>query len=128
MNREKTKSSRHIATGRLGEQIAQEYLNGIGYRIVAQNVRTPYGEIDLIAQQEETWVFVEVKTRRTHSLGPPEISVDARKQTHMLNAIAHYIQSALLQNISWRIDVIAIQLTGANTPPEITHFENALSC
>lgn len=116
-----------MATGRQGESMAREYLINNGYSVLSTNVRTPYGEIDLIARQAETWVFVEVKTRRTQSLGPPEISVDARKQAHMLKAVQHYCQNNLPPEAPWRIDVIAIQITGRHPAPEIMHFENALS-
>ena len=119
-------TGRNISTGRLGEKLAREYLTRSGYNVIRQNERTPYGEIDLIACQENTWVFVEVKTRRTRSLGPPEVSVDARKQEHLLNAVAFYCQNYLTENEPWRIDVIAIQIDH-HDEPEIHHFENALA-
>ena len=117
----------HIATGRLGEKLAREYLTNAGYTILNQNERTPYGEIDIIATQDDVYIFVEVKTRRSKSLGPPEISVDSRKQAHLLNAVAFYCQHNFTQDVPWRIDVISVQINGRDALPEIIHFENALS-
>jgi putative endonuclease len=127
MSVSKSLAGERIATGRLGENLAREHLSQGGYTIIAQNIRTPYGEIDLIAQQDDTWIFVEVKTRRTHSLGPPEISMSARKQEHLLNAVQFYCLNNIPQNAAWRIDVIAVQVLGDRMPPEILHFENAVT-
>lgn len=127
MKKGESSSGHHMQTGRLGEEIARTHLIHSGYSVQAQNERTPYGEIDLIACHQGTWVFVEVKTRRTKSLGPPEISVHNRKQEHLLKAVQYYCQNHLAENVAWRIDVIAIQLMGNNLPPEIVHFENAVS-
>jgi putative endonuclease len=61
--------------GKWGEAAAARYLEARGYRILQHNVRTPYGEIDLIASQESRVVFVEVKTRTSLSYGLPEAAV-----------------------------------------------------
>lgn len=119
------------ALGKWGEAQAAEYLTRLGYKIIGRNVRTPYGELDLIAQvgsgEGSELVFVEVKTRASYSLGPPEISVDRRKQAHLIASAEHYL--TLLEKLPaiWRIDVIAIQRTGAHIDPEIIHFENAVT-
>ena len=125
--------SRTQSLGRWGEQTAAQHLEEKGYTILARNQRTPYGEIDLIAQQPgtglvqtATLVFVEVKTRASRSLGRPEISVSRRKQTHLLASIQHYIQSQPSQPSDWRLDVIAIERM-PDEPACITHFENAVS-
>jgi putative endonuclease len=121
------RASAHLDTGRLGENLARQHLSQAGYTIIAQNVRTPYGEIDLIARQGDIWIFVEVKTRRSKSLGPPEISMTQRKQTHLLNSIRYYCQQNLPEDPPWRIDVLSIQVAGRFHPVEIVHFENAVS-
>lgn len=121
------KSTHRQSLGHLGESLAASYLERQGYSIVERNVRTPYGEIDLIAAHQEAIVFLEVKTRASKSLGPPEISITSKKQEHMRSAAEFYIQQhPELQN-DWRIDVITIQLGGDKTPPIIDHFENVLS-
>jgi putative endonuclease len=128
--------------GRWGEQEAARYLETRGYSLLAVNVRTPYGEIDLIARQPageptgqaslpgtgmgSTIVFVEVKARSSRTFGDPEVSVNPRKQAHLLNAAQYYIQQHPEEDCAWRIDVIAIRRCGASLPPEIVHFVNAL--
>ena len=118
--------------GKWGETLAADFLIKQGYSIIARNARTPYGELDLIAQQPEktrsdeiTIVFVEVKTRRSQSYGFPEESVTASKQEHLISAALHYLQEHPELDQDWRIDVIAIERY-QNLDPIIHHFENAL--
>jgi putative endonuclease len=116
-------SRRNQKVGAWGESVAAEYLEEHGYIIVARNVRTPYGEIDIVAEKDGLTIFVEVKTRTSSSLGPPEISVTPRKQEHMLAAAEYYAQGHELDH--WQIDVIAVEgKPGAQ--PKFTHFENAI--
>jgi putative endonuclease len=119
--------------GRWGEKLAGEFLSGQGYTILATNVRTPYGEIDLIARQAEAGsdsaeviVFVEVKTRSSNAFGYPEEAVTARKQAHLLGAAQHYLQEHPELGSVWRIDVISIERSREGKPPAIHHFENAV--
>ncbi len=114
---------RNQRVGHWGEDAACAYLVAHGYEIVERNVRTPYGEIDLIARAEGFTVFVEVKARASRSLGPPEIAITRRKQRHMLDSAAHYAQEKTVDH--WQIDVIAVQRVGDRT--EIAHFENAVA-
>lgn len=116
-------SGRNQKIGAWGESVAAEHLEKRGYAIVARNVRTPYGEIDIVAAKDDFTIFVEVKTRTSSSLGPPEISVTPRKQEHMLAAAEHYTQENEIDH--WQIDVIAVE-GKINTIPKITHFENAI--
>lgn len=121
--------TRGQAIGRWGEQQAADYLRRLGYEILDANARTPYGEIDLIARPpgHPTIVFVEVKTRRSASLGLPEISVDERKQAHLLAAVQAYLLVHPALGGDCRIDVIAIQYLPGMPEPQITHFENAIA-
>jgi putative endonuclease len=121
------KSTRRQSLGHLGESIAAAFLEKKGYTILERNKRTPYGEIDLIALWEEVITFVEVKTRASPSLGPPEISITPRKAEHMRCAAEYYIQQHPERIHDWRIDVVAIQLYASNTSPIIDHFENAIT-
>ncbi len=116
-------SSRNQKIGAWGESVAARYLEERGYNVIARNVRTPYGEIDILAEKDGFTVFVEVKTRTSSSLGPPEISVTPRKQEHMLAAAGQYAQENEIDH--WQIDVIAVE-GKPNTIPKITHFENAI--
>ena len=118
--------------GKWGEKLAADFLVKQGYTIVARNVRTPYGEVDLISQQPDksnpdgmTIVFVEVKTRRTQSYGFPEESITTSKQEHLISAALHYLQEHPEFDQDWRIDVIAIERY-ENLDPIIHHFENAI--
>ena len=108
--------------GKQGEQAAADYLKMHGYEIVAANQRTPYGEIDLIAQKDGFTIFVEVKTRTSKIFGPPEIAVSPRKQAHMRSCAEHYAQQNEIDH--WQIDVIAVEALDGRQ--EITHFENAI--
>jgi putative endonuclease len=112
--------------GRWGESQAAQYLSQKGFTILERNARTPYGELDLITRENDTLVFIEVKTRASTSLGPPEVSVSTTKQKHLLAAAQAYVQahSELIQD--WRIDVIAI-LRLKDRPPQIEHFENIIT-
>ena len=116
--------------GRWGENFAANYLTELGYEILQQNARTPYGEIDLVARlaidAEPLIVFVEVKTRSSSSFGLPEQSVSPRKQEHLLNSAQYYLQEHPELGLDWRVDVIAILRLSGDRPPAITHFENAV--
>ena len=115
--------------GRWGEQAARDYLTSMGLQIVDSNVRSAYGEIDVLARQGDMLVFCEVKTRRTRTYGHPEVAVTPRKQEHMRNAALDYLQTHDLLDSPWRIDVLAIE-KGPNDPNEsvkVTWFQNALS-
>jgi putative endonuclease len=113
--------------GRRGEAMAADYLVANGWTILAKNWRSPYGEIDLIISQNGVITFVEVKTRASKSLGPPEISITLRKGEHMRNTAEFYIQQHPELTNDWRIDVIAIQIQPGGLPPIIDHFENVIS-
>ena len=133
------KTSRQ-ALGAWGEDQAATFLKEKGYSIIERNVRTAYGEIDLVAVhqysiqglkgenvQYEMLVFVEVKTRSSRSFGYPEQSVNARKMLHMLASAQAYVQEHPELSRDWRIDVIAVTRLEKDAPPEITHFENAIT-
>lgn len=123
--------------GRWGESRVADYLHQKGYEILDRNVRTPYGEIDLIASQtttsqpaeaeERVIVFVEVKTRTTSTFGYPEESVTSRKRSHLLSAAQHYIAEHPQLGDTWRIDVIAVCRLNDRRETDILHFENAVT-
>ena len=109
--------------GKWSEQVAVEYLLSRRCDVVGQNVRTPYGEIDIIAKQGGTTLFVEVKTRTSNSMGLPEGSITARKREHMIACAEHY--TAEHEIVHWQIDVISIERK-PGMEPVITYFENAI--
>lgn len=128
-------STSRQSLGRWGESLATDYLVEGGYTILERNARTPYGEIDLVAQQLVTGssgtssvtVFVEVKTRSSRAFGFPEEAITARKQAHMMAAAQSYLQEHPELDDGWRIDVIAIQRYSSKRKPTIMHYENALT-
>jgi putative endonuclease len=111
--------------GAWGEDVAAEWLARHGYKVTARNVRTPYGEIDIIAQQGDVTIFVEVKTQTSSQTFFPEHNITPRKREHMLNAAQHYTSEHEIDH--WQIDVIAVEGKPAGaSPPVVTHFENAI--
>jgi putative endonuclease len=108
--------------GRWGETLAADYLAGQGYEIIGRNLRTKYGEIDILARQNGSLVFVEVKTRTNANFGEPESSVDARKQAHLSAAAQAYLQEHSELGSDWRFDVVAIRADRDRLRPEITLF------
>ncbi len=108
---------------RQGEDLAVRFLQARGWEIHARNVRTPYGEIDIIARDRDTWVFVEVKTRRSLRFGWPEEAISARKWQALVHSALHWLEaSEQPDDVPWRIDVIAIVVRPGHTP-DIRHFE-----
>ena len=114
--------------GRWGEAVAASYLEQRGYTILARNVRTRQGEIDLVASDEQgVVVFVEVKARTNAAFGLPEEAVDTRKLEHVFLTAGLFLQEhAELSGQDWRIDVIAIQGRPGEKVEnvQIEHFEN----
>ncbi len=99
-------------TGRAGEDMAHRYLRSHGCTIVARNYRTRSGsgEIDLVAWQGETLIFVEVKTRASADFGAPEGAVDEEKRGKLQRAARDYARRA---NVAWqetRFDIVSIVL------------------
>jgi putative endonuclease len=109
--------------GKWGEEIATDYLTRKGYEIIKRNIRTPYGEIDIIAKNNDTTIFVEVKTRTSNKMGLPEESITARKREHMISCAEHYAAENEIDN--WQIDVISLE-GKPGTEPVITYFDNAI--
>ncbi len=119
------------AVGRRGEDEAAAYLEQQGYVILARNWRTRAGELDIVARDGESLVFVEVRTRRagrqveTPTAGVPEESVTPRKQLQLLAMADEY-----LFRLPWdgptRIDVIALELARDGTVRRLAHYRDAV--
>jgi len=112
--------------GDWGEQIAVDYLISNKIKVIGRNIRTRYGEIDILGQKDGIIIFFEVKTRRTEEFGNPEDAVDYKKREHMKNSALDYMQSNLDLEMDWRIDVIAI-FVGENNKLQIRWVKNALT-
>ncbi len=119
-------SNARQSLGQWGEEQAVNYLEGKGYFVLARNVHTAHGEIDIIATREEVLVFVEVKTRRSHSFAFPEAAFTFRKQAHMVSAAQHYLEQHPETSDTWQFDVIAVEGQPGGKI-QIEHFENVIS-
>jgi len=119
-------STRRQIVGRWGEDAAAGYLAANGFTVLARNVHSAHGEIDIVASKAGSLVFVEVKTRSSHRFGYPEDSVTLRKQAYMLSAAEAYLQAHPESGESWQFDVIAVEgVPGGKA--QIEHFENVIS-
>jgi putative endonuclease len=111
--------------GQRGEQLALAHLRQQGYAILSTNWRCAHGELDIVARQHETVVFVEVRTRYAEPTDAAFESVNPRKQ-EKLTALAHlYLEAHDLEAALWRIDVIAVAIPRSGKP-HVEQVENAL--
>jgi putative endonuclease len=117
-------SSSDKTLGRSGEQLAARYLKEQGCRILEQNYRLRFGEVDLIVRDRDTLCFVEVKTRRSLAYGPGGEAVVRSKQRQLTRVALSYLQEKNLVNVSARFDVIVITNL-SDDAPEIEWFKNA---
>jgi len=120
---ERIKQSTH-ALGKSGERAALRYLKNKKYKILAQNFRLFRGEIDIIALDKNTLVFVEVKTRKSTDFGLPEESVTPSKQRQIKRIAQGFLMRNNLQDAECRFDVISI-LFDQNQGYRIRHIQNA---
>ena len=111
--------------GRKGEQRAAAFLKKKGLRIVGRGVANRCGEIDLIALDGETIVFVEVRTRQSLDAGHPAESVTLEKQARVTRAALSYLKSKKLWNRRTRFDVVAIVWPKGGREPQIEHYQSA---
>src|SRR3954466_10590843 len=111
--------------GRRGEDAAARYLKRLGYVIVARGHRDNVGEIDLIAVDGRTVVFIEVKTRTTHDAGHPADAVDDLKQRRLTRLALSYMKRHDLLDCAARFDVVAVTWPDPHGRPKIEHFKNA---
>jgi putative endonuclease len=117
-------NTNNISLGGYGEEIAVTYLKDKKYKIIDRNYRCKCGELDIIATDGKVLVFVEVKTRKNYSYGPPQLSVTQFKQRQISKAALTYVASKKLGDINARFDVIAILLLEQGKP-QINHIKNA---
>lgn len=110
---------REGTTGQQGEDSAARYLSRYGYRIVRRNFRTARGEIDLIAMDGGTLVFIEVKARFDDTKGTPAAAVDERKQARIRRAAEWYCARYRMEKRRVRFDVVAISGVGRSRRIEL---------
>ena len=108
--------------GDRGEREAARWLRRQGFRILVRGYRTPRGEIDLIAREGDTVVFIEVKTRRH---GEPAEAVTPEKQRRLSLAAIQFLKQHRLLDERSRFDVVSLVWPDAHRPPAIEHIRNA---
>lgn len=109
--------------GEQGESIACEELEKCGYTIIARRYRTRFGEIDVIADDQGTIVFVEVKTKTDCTFSDPVESVTKQKQRRLVSMADQYVADHRLDNTPCRFDVVAVDTSVA--PSRITLYKDA---
>jgi putative endonuclease len=110
--------------GHEGESAAEQYLQHKGYRIVARNLRSSLGELDLVAEDGQVLVFVEVKARRTDAFGGAIHAVHQRKQEKLIRLAAQYLARHHIKDRLCRFDVVLLQGTDT-VSSQIEHIQNA---
>jgi len=111
--------------GQRGEAEAARFLKKQDFVIVARSDRGRLGEIDLVAVDQRTVVFVEVKTRTSHDTGHPADAVDEEKQRRLTRLALTYLKRHSLLEHPARFDVVAITWPKGERKPKIEHFPNA---
>lgn len=111
-------------TGKLGEDLATEYLQKLGYKIIERNFSCKRGEIDIIAVDKEELVFIEVKTRKILTYGNPGDAVDKLKQKHIYRTAEYYLLIKNQLNVYTRIDVIEVYIK--ENGYKINHIKRAI--
>jgi len=100
--------------GASGENTACEYLSECGYRVIERNFSCKVGEIDIIAIQDDSIVFIEVKTRSSEEYGLPSEAVSRKKQGRIIKTALYYLQSNKLFDYMCRFDVIEVVIDEEN--------------
>ena len=96
--------------GRKGEEVALRFLKKKGYKIIEKNYVCKMGEMDIIAREKDTLVFVEVKTRTSMAFGPPQLAVNSTKQMQLSKVALYFLKEKRLEEVKARFDVVAVLL------------------
>jgi putative endonuclease len=114
------------ARGERGEYLARAHLEGLGYVLLHANWRIPEGEVDLIMQDGEALVFVEVRTRTSDLYGSPEASITPTKKRRLQRTAEAYLQEYDQTDVTWRIDVVAIEIDPDGRVRRLDHYPDAI--
>jgi len=115
----------NLQTGKIGENIAKDYLEKQGFKILAQNFKTKYAEIDLVAEKDKELVIVEVRTKRGDLFGTPEDSLDKRKLRKLWLNAQGYVNQVRWQG-SYRVDAVCIILKPDNSIDCLNHYPSII--
>jgi len=108
-----------LALGKWGEDLALRKVKKLGYKCITRNYRCPLGEVDLIARDGDTLVFVEIKTRRGRSLEYAKEAVDRRKRRQLSRVALAYMKSNGCSDARARFDVVVINLNEGEQDIEV---------
>ena len=108
-----------LSLGKFGEDLALKEIRGLGYKRIIRNYRCPLGEIDLIANDGDTLVFIEVKTRKGRSLAYAKEAVNDKKRRQLSKVALFYLKSNHLNEVKARFDVVAVSLSGGEQQVEV---------
>ena len=108
-----------LELGKQGEDLALKKIQGLGYKCLCRNYRCPLGEVDLVAKDGETLVFLEIKTRKGRSLGYAKEAVDARKRRQLSKVALAYMKANGCCDVKSRFDVVAISFQGVGKEIEV---------
>jgi putative endonuclease len=112
--------------GNWGEELAAQFLQDLGYRILATNYRCVYGEVDIVAQEGEELVFVEVRTRSSETFGVPEESLSRAKVRRLVATCQDYVGRCAGEDTGWRIDLVCVYLGQDRRLQRIQHLRHAV--
>ena len=115
-------TAEHLLTGKRGEELASEYVRGLGWTILEQNIFFKGGELDIVARDGSELVVVEVRTRSEGWMQSAEVSVGPRKLRRLVRTGRKYVDSRRWEG-PWRIDVVAVTLPKSGDPL-IERFED----
>jgi putative endonuclease len=111
--------------GTRSERAAGRYLRRAGFRVVAWNVNTPYGEIDIVALDGRSVVFVEVRSTESHDSSRAAESVDERKQRKLTEAALDFLRRRNLLDHPARFDVLILSWPPGRREPHVEHHRQA---
>lgn len=108
-----------LELGKFGEELALRKIKRLGYKKIVRNFRCPLGEVDIIARDGDTLVFMEIKTRKGRSIGYAKEAVNARKKRQISKVALAYMKSIDCSDLRARFDVVAISLGRGKTEIEV---------
>lgn len=108
------------AVGSSGETVAASHLKRAGYRILERHATAHWAELDIVAEDRGTLVFVEVRTRSAKGPVRPEDTVVGKKRQHLERSIQLYLGRNGWEQRPWRLDVVAVELS--TNPPTVRHY------
>jgi putative endonuclease len=111
--------------GMRGEELAARHLAQVGLTVIERNVRLPGGEIDLVAREDDEFVFVEVKTRIGDESEAPDLAITPAKLERLGRLADAYVSREGVEDAPWRVDVVAIVLGRGGQVVRLDHLRGA---